>query len=83
MKLCTPDNFISMTARAARLGRSRLNDDRVVATMLALWAANEWQIGQEPTEPTAVSAGPAPDYQKMDLSYEEMMERWNDLVEGI
>ena len=28
-----------------------LNDDRVVAALIALWFANEWIIGAEPTEP--------------------------------
>lgn len=80
MVRCTPDNFIAMTARAARLGRSRLNDDRVVAGMLALWAANEWQIGQEATEPTKVETLAPVDYQNSAISYEDMMEAWNDLV---
>jgi len=50
--------------------------------MLALWAANEWQIGQEPSEPT----GPAVNEQEADwqlsgsTSYEDMIESWNRRV---
>lgn len=82
MVACTPDNFISVTARAARLGRTGLNDDRVVAAMFALWAANEWQIGQEPSEPTgAAESKPAIDWQlDGSMSYEDMVESWNERV---
>jgi|SRR5579859_623073 len=79
---CKPDNFLAITARAARMGRSGLNDDRVVAAMLALWAANEWQIGQEPSEPT----GPAQNVEQPDwqlsgsVSYEDMIASWNSRV---
>jgi hypothetical protein len=83
MKLCTPDNFIALTAAATRLGRSGLNDDRVVAAMLALWSANEWQIGADATEPTPVVNTAEIDLQNSDASYEQMMERWNDYVEGL
>lgn len=81
MVACTPDNFIAITARAARMGRSGLNDDRVVAAMLALWAANEWQIGQEPSEPTGPAQNAAAqDWQLAPVSYEEMLESWNQRV---
>ncbi len=80
MVACTPDNFIAMTARAARLGKSGFNDDRVVAAMLALWSANEWQIGQEPTEPTAVKNEAEPDWQLSAITAEEMAEKWNERV---
>jgi hypothetical protein len=83
MVLCTPDNFIALTAAATRLGRSGLNDDRVVAGMLALWAANEWQIGADATEPTPVVNTAEIDLQNSDASYEQMMERWNDYVESL
>lgn len=77
MVACTPDNFIALTARAARLGKSGLNDDRVVATMLALWAANEWQVGQEPSEPAPLSGESKPDYQLSAMTYEDLVDAWN------
>ncbi|MGH7174759.1 MAG: hypothetical protein ACREGR_00160 [Minisyncoccia bacterium] len=77
MVACTPDNFIGLTARAARLGKSQLNDDRVVATMLALWAANEWQIGQEPSEPAGVETTDRPDWQLSSMTAEEMADAWD------
>lgn len=83
MARCTPDNFLSLTAAAARMGRSYLNDDRVVAAMLALWAANEWQIGAEPTEEAKLETAQAVNYQVTDMSAEEMMERWDDIVEAM
>jgi hypothetical protein len=78
MVACTPDNFLAMTGRAARLGKSGLNDDRVVATMLALWAANEWQIGQDASEPAPIVDTSAPDYQLSAMSYEDMLAAWDD-----
>lgn len=80
MVACTPDNFIAMTARAARLGRSGLNDDRVVALLIAEWFANEWTIGQEASEPTAVVDEGKPDWQHSAMSYEDMIEAWNQRV---
>jgi hypothetical protein len=76
MVACTPDNFFAMTGRAARLGKSGLNDDRVVATMLSLWACNEWVIGQEPTEPAALTNEAAADWQLSALSAEDMAALW-------
>lgn len=83
MAQCTPDNFIAMTARAQRLGKSGLNDDRVVAALLSLWACNEWQIGQETIEPTPVTNTEAPDWQTSAMTSEEMMEAWNARVQEL
>lgn len=83
MVACTPDNFIGLTARAARLGKSQLNDDRVVATMLALWAANEWQIGQEPTEPSKLENVAAPDWQLSPLTAEDMSAIWDERMQEL
>lgn len=75
---CTPDNFLSATGRAVATGR---HDDRVVAALIALWFCNEWEVGAEPTEPTgAASLAEAPDWQQSDVSYEDMVESWNDRV---
>lgn len=42
---CTPDNFLSATARAG----SGRHDDRVVALLIGLWYANKWsmELGDE------------------------------------
>lgn len=80
MVACTPDNFIALTARAARLGKSGLNDDRVVALMLAIWAANEWVIGAEPTEPARLTREDEPDWQRSAMSSEDLERVWADRV---
>lgn len=81
MVACTPDNFLALTARAARSGQSRVNDDRVVAGLIALWFCNEWQVGQEPTEPTGpAQSQSAADWQLSDISYEDMKESWDARV---
>lgn len=73
---CTPDNFLSVTARAVATGR---HDDRVVAALIALWFCNEWEIGADPTEPTGpAQQAEAADWQQSDVSYEDMMESWNE-----
>lgn len=77
MVACTPDNFIGLTARAARLGKSQLNDDRVVATMLALWASNEWQIGQEPSEPAQLQKTDEVDWQLSAMTADDLADAWD------
>lgn len=76
MVACKPDNFLGLTARAARSGVSGLNDDRVVAGLIALWFCNEWIIGQEPTEPAPRTDTATPDWQLSAVSAEEMQELW-------
>lgn len=83
MVACTPDNFFSMTGRAARLGKSGLNDDRVVATMLALWAANEWVIGAEPTEPAALTNAASTDWQNSAMTAEDLAAIWDARVQEL
>jgi hypothetical protein len=78
MVACKPDNFLGMTARAARSGTSGLNDDRVVAGLIALWFCNEWIVGQEPTEPTPRTNVEAADWQLSSISAEDMAEQWED-----
>lgn len=80
MVACTPDNFIALTARAARLGKSGLNDDRVVALMLAIWAANEWVIGAEPTEPAALTNVASTDWQNSAMTAEDLAAIWDARV---
>lgn len=71
---CTPDNFLAMTARASY----GAHDDRVVAMLLSLWAANEWSMYADPPEKATVEVGPDKDYQKSDISAAGMMDEWND-----
>lgn len=80
MVACKPDNFLALTARAQRSGISGLNDDRVVATLIALWFCNEWQIGQEPTEPAPRTDTAEPDWQLSSLSAEDLAQAWDDRV---
>ena len=78
MVACKPDNFLALTARASRTGVSGMNDDRVVAGLIALWSCNEWQIGAEPTEPARREDSSAPDWQLSACSAEEMARLWED-----
>lgn len=77
MVACKPDNFLSLTARAQRSGTTGLNDDRVVAGLIALWFCNEWIVGAEPTEPSPRSDVAQPDWQLSAVSAEDMLEAWD------
>jgi len=77
MVACKPDNFLSLTARAQRSGTTGLNDDRVVAGLIALWFCNEWIVGAEPTEPSPRQDTAQPDWQLSAFSAEDMMEAWD------
>lgn len=80
MVACTPDNFLALTARSARVGASGFGDDRVVASMIALWFCNEWQVGQEPSEPAVLSRTDLPEWQASDCSADDLAEDWNARV---
>lgn len=84
MVACQPDNFLALTARAARTGNTGgilgLNDDRVVAALIALWVANEWQIGQDASEPAVKIDMAMPDWQLSAMSAEDMASAWEDRV---
>jgi len=77
MVACKPDNFLSLTARAQRSGTTGLNDDRVVAGLIALWFCNEWIVGAEPTEPSPRQDTAQPDWQLSAMSAEDMAEAWD------
>ena len=72
---CTPDNFLSVTARSLG-GR---HDDRVVAMLIALWYANEWRMGAEPEEPV-IQDEPGGDWQSSAISAADMEARWAERV---
>lgn len=80
MVACTPDNFLALTARAARVGKGGFNDDRVVAGLIALWFANEWQIGQEASEPAVLEQTDQPEWQSSDCTADGMADQWNARV---
>lgn len=65
---CTPDSFLSNSARA-RVG---LHDDRVTATLLCIWYGNEWTISIEPTESSTVQASATASWQASACSSEQM-----------
>ena len=78
---CTPDSFLSASGRA----RYGLHDDRVVATLLAVWFANEWSLNFEPSERGEVETGSPKNYQAMAMdedghaiTYDRMMDEWAD-----
>jgi len=77
MVACKPDNFLSLTARAQRSGTTGLNDDRVVAGLIALWFCNEWIVGAESTEPSPRQDTAQPDWQLSAMSAEDMAEAWD------
>lgn len=71
---CVLDNFLSFTARA----QWGSHDDRIVALLLAIWAANEWNFENAPEEAAAPQIVNAPSWQASDIGYEEMTEQWNE-----
>lgn len=78
---CTPDNFLAVTGRAG----SGMHDDRVVALLLALWAANEWSLTIEPQEAPAERSN-EPRWQASEITADGMAAAWadkfNDLMEA-
>jgi hypothetical protein len=71
---CVLDNFLSFTARAS-FGN---HDDRVVATLLGIWAARQWTFDNAPEEQDKVQVVNAPDAQHSDMTLEEMQDDWAD-----
>lgn len=76
---CVLDNFLSFSARA----QWGAHDDRIVALLLAIWAANEWNFENAPEEAAPATVTNAPDWQHSDISYEEMMDEWSERVSRI
>ena len=54
------------------------HDDRIVALLMGIWAANEWNFENAPEESAAPQDSNAPDYQCSDISYDEMVSDWNE-----
>jgi len=68
------DNFLSFTARA----QWGAHDDRMVSILLGIWAANAWSFENAPEEAAKPEIVGAADYQRTAISYEDMMDSWND-----
>lgn len=68
------DNFLSFTARA----QWGSHDDRMVALLLGIWAANEWNFENAPEEAASPQIVNAPSWQASDISYEDMTTSWNE-----
>lgn len=71
---CQLDNFLSFTARA----QWGSHDDRIVALLMGIWAANEWNFENAPEEAAKAEVAGAPDYQRSDISVDDMMTEWED-----
>jgi len=76
---CVLDNFLSFTARA----QWGAHDDRMVATLMAIWAANQWSFDNPPEEQAKPVDANMPDYQFSDCTAEEMTELWNEKMERL
>jgi hypothetical protein len=70
---CVLDNFLAFTARA----QWGAHDDRVVSTLLGVWAANEWSFENAPEEAAKPEMADAPSAQASDMSAEELEDDWN------
>jgi hypothetical protein len=71
---CVLDNFRAFTARA----QWGAHDDRVVALLLGIWAANEWSFENAPSESDSVELAHAPSAQASDMTVEELHQDWNE-----
>lgn len=55
------------------------HDDRVRAAAMAIWAGHDWSFGEGQAEPSQVEMGlKRPDWQASDISYEDMLDQWED-----
>lgn len=71
---CVLDNFLSFTARA----QWGAHDDRIVALLMGIWAANEWNFENAPEEAAKPEPANAAPWQASDISYEEMQDAWQE-----
>ena len=74
MTACQKDAFLAFTARAAY----GYHDDRLVAFLINLWAANIWNEENAPEEAALPQVVNAPDWQASDVTAEDMMMQWNE-----
>jgi hypothetical protein len=69
---CEADQ-LKMAARAA----SGKHDDRAIALLMAIWAANEWSMNVE-TQKIEVTTAKKPEWQSSAVSVQTMYESWQD-----
>ena len=73
------DNWLNFTARA----QWGAHDDRCVALLLAIWAANQWTFDNAPEEAAPATVANAIHPQATDASYDELMDEWTDRFEAL
>jgi len=71
---CQADDWMASDTARARWGK---HDDRVVAMLLAIYAAHDWSWEIE-TIKSEVTSGGSIDWQKSDCTVEEMYDAWNE-----
>jgi hypothetical protein len=76
---CVLDNFLSFTARA----QWGAHDDRIVALLMAIWAANEWSFENAPEEAAKPTITGNASWQSSDLTSEEMQDEWNERIAAL
>jgi len=73
------DNWLNFTARA----QWGSHDDRCVALMMGIWAANQWSFDNAPEESAPAVVANVPDAQHSDMSADEMFEDWSERFSAI
>lgn len=76
---CQADDWMATETARARWGK---HDDRVVAILLAIYAAHQFSEDVE-TRKTDVSTGEQRSWQASDMSYEALMEAWEERFDQI
>lgn len=64
----------------ARYGR---HDDRVMATLFNLWALHDWSTREDLEPLERPSEANAPRWEASDISYDSMIDEWNNRVAGL
>lgn len=73
------DNWLNFTARA----QWGAHDDRCVALLLGIWAANQWTFDNAPEEAAPATVVNAIPEQASDMSADEQYEAWADRFEAL
>ena len=68
------DNWLNFTARA----QYGAHDDRMVALLMGIWCANEWNFENAPDEAAKPEVVNTPAWQASDISYEDMNAQWEE-----
>lgn len=66
--------------RGFAVGGGVRHDDRVTALLLALWAANQWNVAIAPSENGVVEVLEQPGWQCSDISADDMLAAWSERV---